>query len=108
MGVGKEFRDKQVRFQDRFSGREITRLTDWLAHSWQFYFTHPCWIDGGRAFLFHSERDNAGNYFRYELATGDIVQLTDNQGEVFFNSLPVAGDGMFSTTGTEIRCRNWT
>ncbi|MCY3905811.1 MAG: oligogalacturonate lyase family protein [Anaerolineaceae bacterium] len=86
MGVGKEFRDKQVRYQDRLSGREITRLTGWMAHSWQFYFTHPCWIDGGRAFLFHSERDNAGNYFRYELATGAIVQLTDNQGEVFFNS----------------------
>ena len=86
MGVGKQFKDKQVRYQDRFSGREITRLTNWLGHSWQFYFTHPCWVDEGRAFLFHSERDNAGNYFRYELATGDIVQLTDNRGEVFFNS----------------------
>ncbi len=86
MGVGKQFKDQQQRYTDRFSGHEVTRLTDWLAHSWQFYFTHPCWVDEGRAFLFHSERDNAGNYFRYELATGNIVQLTDNLGEVFFNA----------------------
>ena len=87
MGIGKRFRDEQVRYRDRYSGREITRLTNWLAHSWQFYFTHPCWVDGGRAFLFHSERENAGNYFRYELASGEIIQLSDNEGsEVFFNS----------------------
>ena len=87
MGVGKQFRDEQIRYEDPLSGREITCLTNWLGHSWQFYFTHPCWIDNGRAFLFHSERDNASNYFRYELATGDIVQLTDLQGEeAFFKS----------------------
>ncbi len=87
MGVGKQFRDEQIRYEDALSGREITCLTNWLGHSWQFYFTHPCWIDNGRSFLFHSERDNASNYFRYELATGEIVQLTDLQcEEAFFKS----------------------
>lgn len=81
MGIGKQFRDGQIRYEDPLSGREVTCLTNWLGHSWQFYFTHPCWLDDGRSFLFHSGRDNAGNYFRYELATGDIVQLTDLQGK---------------------------
>ena len=81
MGVGKRFRDEQSRYEDPLSGCEVTCLTNWLGHSWQFCFTHPCWIDEGRAFLFHSERDNASNYFCYELATGEIVQLMDLLGE---------------------------
>ncbi|MCY3905812.1 MAG: oligogalacturonate lyase family protein [Anaerolineaceae bacterium] len=96
MGVGRQFRDQQSRYEDPISGREVTCLTNWPGHSWQFYFTHPCWIDGGRAFLFHSERDNASNYFRYELATGEIVQLTDLQGEeAFFKGCLCPATGCF-------------
>ena len=96
MGVGRQFRDEQVRYEDPLSGREITCLTNWLGHSWQFYFTHPCWIDEGRSFLFHSERDNASNYFRHELATGEIVQLTDLQGEeAFFKGFLCSATGCF-------------
>ncbi len=96
MGVGKRFRDEQSRYEDPISGREVICLTNWLGDSWQFYFTHPCWIDEGRAFLFHSERDNASNYFRYELATGEIVQLTDLQGEeAFFKGCLCPATGCF-------------
>ena len=49
MGKGKIYRDRQVRYTDSRNGREITRLTGYLGHSWQLYFTHPCWVDGATA-----------------------------------------------------------
>ena len=43
---GRIYRDRQERYTDAHSGREITRLTGYLGHSWQLYFTHP--VPGGR------------------------------------------------------------
>ena len=68
MGKGRVYRDRQVRYTDSSSGREITRLTGYLGHSW---------VDGATALVLKSERENRGNYFRYGLATGELVQLTD-------------------------------
>ena len=76
MGKGRVYRDRQVRYTDSFSKREVTCLTGYLGHSWQLYFTHPCWVDGATALVLKSERENRSNYFRYELASGELVQLT--------------------------------
>ena len=69
MGKGRVYRDRQVRYTDSFSKREVTRLTGYLGHSWQLYFTHPCWVDGATALVLKSERENRSNYFRHELAS---------------------------------------
>ena len=58
MGKGRVYRDRQVRYTDSFSKREVTRLTGYLGHSWQLYFTHPCWVDGATALVLKSEREN--------------------------------------------------
>ncbi len=77
MGIGRTYQGEQYQHVDRVSGREILQLTNYLGHSYQFYFTHPCWLNGGRSFIFNSERENQSNLFRYDLATGLITQLTD-------------------------------
>ena len=78
MSVGRTFQDQQHTYVDRSSGREIVQLTRYLGHSYQFYFTHPCWLEGGQSFIFNSERENHNDFFRYDLETGLITQLTDS------------------------------
>ena len=80
MGTGQVWKDPVHRYEDGRSGRTVVRLTDYLGHSNHLYFTDPCWLDGGRAFIFTSDRENQSNLFRYELADGTITQLTDLHG----------------------------
>jgi oligogalacturonide lyase len=80
MSVGREYRDVPFRYADPFSGREITRLTDYKGHSSLLYFTDNCWLPGHRSFVFVSDREGRSNLFRYDLDEGRIVQLTDLPG----------------------------
>ena len=103
MGKGKIYRDRQVRYTDSRNGREITRLTGYLGHSWQLYFTHPCWVDGATALVLKSERENRGNYFRYELATGELVQLTDfSERQLFEGCLSPATNRLYYWLGATL------
>lgn len=77
MAVGRTFEDEQRRFADSASGREILQLTDYLGHSYQFYFTDPCWLNEGRSLIFRSQRENTDNYYRCDVDSGLITQLTD-------------------------------
>jgi len=76
LGIGTTYRDPVHRHVDAASGREITQLTDYRGHSFQFYFTHPCWLDSG-AFLFTSDRANHRDLFRRDPG-GSVSQLTDS------------------------------
>lgn len=80
MGKGKRYKDKQLRYTDEYSGREVVRLTAYLGHSNHLYFTDPCWLRGGRSLIFTSDRENQSNLFRYDLEDGVITQLTDLAG----------------------------
>lgn len=77
MAVGRTFEGELRSYVDATSGREIVQLTDYLGHSYQFYFTEPCWLDGGRSLVFVSHRENRSNFYRCDLDTGLITQLTD-------------------------------
>jgi oligogalacturonide lyase len=77
MAAGRIWHDRQFRYTDPKSGREVVRLTDYLGHSHHLYFTDPCWIEDNRVFIFASDRENCGNLFSYNLRNGEIRQLTD-------------------------------
>lgn len=64
-------------FKDRVSGTNVRQLTSWKAHSVHPYFTENAWYDGGRRFIFDSDRGNATNIYSYDLESGEIAQLTD-------------------------------
>ena len=103
MGKGRVYRDRQVRYTDSFSKREVTRLTGYLGHSWQLYFTHPCWVDGATALVLKSERENRSNYFRYELASGELVQLTDfTERQLFEGCLSPATNRLYYWLGATL------
>ena len=77
MGKGDTFRDEPFRYRDPYSGREIVRLTDYFGHSNHLYFTDPCWLKGGRSFIFTSDREGRSNLYSFHLDTNEIRQLTD-------------------------------
>lgn len=66
-----------VRYADRRTGAEITRLTGFRAHSNHLYFTNNPFYDGAGRMVFESDRENALNYYSADLETGEIERLTD-------------------------------
>ena len=78
--AGKTWNDPVFRYKDNYSGRWVTRLTDYRGHSSPLYFTNPCWLDDNFSFIFVSDRENNANFFRYDLQTSAITQLTDLKG----------------------------
>ena len=105
MTRGTTYNDGPFAYVDAKSGRTVHRLTNYRGHSSHLYFTDPCWIDGGRSFVFVSDREGRSNLFRYdfpgEIASGGtITQLTDLTGpnienERVFDHRP---QGAFSAT----------
>jgi hypothetical protein len=55
------------------------------------YDNQPWFLPGGDAFLYASERDGQNDIFRYEIATGESVRITDTPENEYSPSLP--GDG---------------
>ena len=63
--------------QDPVSGATVRQFTAYKGHSSHFYFTYPCWFDQNRKIIFSSDRDDRTNFYSADLASGEIVQLTD-------------------------------
>ncbi len=72
-----EYRGENSSYHDPLSGVQVTQLTDYLGHSNHAYFTHPGWLDGGRALLFVSDRNNTTELCRVDLESGVIRVLTE-------------------------------
>ncbi len=85
MYKGYVYEDETFQYEDKYSGCQVTRLTDYLGHSNHLYFTDPCWFNDGRSFVFTSDRGNHSNLFRYDLGTYRITQLTDLTGSSIEN-----------------------
>ena len=77
MSKGRIYQDKQFRYTDAYSGREVIQLSNYLGHTNHFYFTDPCWFNDSKSFFFMSDRQNKSDLFRYDLEDGKITQLTD-------------------------------
>ena len=77
MSVGRIWPAEISESTDSLSGVAVRRLTAYRGHSHHFYFTNPGWYDGGKRLLISSDRENRTNLFGLELATGELMQLTD-------------------------------
>lgn len=62
---------------DRFTGLEVTQLTDYKAHSHHLYFTESGWYDKEQRLLFVSDRGNSTNLYSMHVESGVMTQLTD-------------------------------
>jgi oligogalacturonide lyase len=77
IGIGSRWEPEKHVYLDPISGATVHQLTNYRGHSNHFYFTYPCWYDGGRKIVFYSDRENHTNLFGVDLESGDIIQLTD-------------------------------
>ncbi|MDD9271618.1 oligogalacturonate lyase family protein [Paenibacillus sp. GCM10023248] len=80
MGKGTVWPSERKSATDRFTGLEVTQLTDYKAHSHHLYFTESGWYDGEQRLLFVSDRGNSTNLFSLHVESGVITQLTDYAG----------------------------
>lgn len=61
---------------DPATGVSYRQLTDYRGHSHHLYFTNSGLLPDGQL-LIASHRNNAANYFRVDLESGDLRQVTD-------------------------------
>ncbi|CAG7654980.1 oligogalacturonate lyase family protein [Paenibacillus allorhizosphaerae] len=80
MGKGTVWPSERKAYTDRFTGIEVTQLTDYKAHSHHLYFTESGWYDGGQRLLLISDRENSTNLYSMHLESGEMTQLTDYPG----------------------------
>lgn len=81
-------------FVDQFSGRDITRLTNYNGHSWVHYFTDNYWIDEDR-FVIGSDRNGKSDLFTVDLKDRTVARLTDLNGSDRPQGLYCAARGTF-------------
>src|SRR5437899_3484017 len=78
---------------DAQTGRFVKKLTA-TGSNYHLYFYNPSVTPDGRSLVFYSDRTGLSNLFRLDLASGQIVQLTDatpERAEYWPFSPPVRG-----------------
>ena len=75
--AGSRWQPELIVSQDPVSGATVRQFTAYKGHSSHFYFTYPCWFDQNRKIIFSSDREDRTNFYSADLASGEIVQLTD-------------------------------
>lgn len=105
MTIGQTFPSERRDYYDSLTGRKVTQLTNSAAEDYHLYFYNPTVTPDGKYLVFVSERTGLSNLFRLELATGEIVQLTDarpTRAEYWPFTEPVQGVGAcLSVIGNE-------
>lgn len=76
MSVGQVYPAEWRWYIDQQTGRPVQQLTT-LGSNYHLYFYNPSVTPDGRYVVFFSERTGLSNLFRLDLASGEIVQLTD-------------------------------
>jgi oligogalacturonide lyase len=76
MPIGTVFPPEWRWLVDAQTGRPVQQLTA-LGSNYQLYFYNPSVTPDGRSLVFYSDRTGLSNLFRLDLASGEILQLTD-------------------------------
>jgi oligogalacturonide lyase len=77
MTAGRKWQSELIDGHDPVTGARVRQYTNYMGHSNHFYFTYPCWYDNERKMVIASDRENRTNFFGVDLASGELVQLTD-------------------------------
>lgn len=79
MSIGDAFASELMCYKDAATGRSITQFSAAKANSYPLYYFIPSHTADGRYLVFHSERSGFVQLYRLDVASGEIVQLTDGQ-----------------------------
>jgi oligogalacturonide lyase len=81
--MGKRFPSEKKTINDPITGEPLTFLTSSPAADSKLYQTHQCWTIDGKWIVFRSTRDQGPQAYAVNEDTGDIVQLTEGEGNNF-------------------------
>ena len=77
--VGKVWPSEKKTWIDPEFGYEITQWTNHDSLSWHVYFNIESFIDENHAIIF-SQRSGSTNLYKLNLESGDMIQMTDEEG----------------------------
>jgi len=75
--IGTRFSPERLTLADPKTGRSFRQLTSATANSYPLYYFIPSITPDNRYLIFHSERGGWVQLYRMDLASGEMVQLTD-------------------------------
>jgi oligogalacturonide lyase len=79
MTIGHVYAPEWREYRDPETNRKVTQLTNSPDEDYHLYYYNPTVTADGQYLIFFSERTGLNNLYRLELASGEIVQLTDAQ-----------------------------
>lgn len=87
MAVGQLYKGHPLHYKDEFTGVEVIRLSNNEGNTVHPYFTQPLFTADGKHLLTASDRTGSWQLYSMEVATGDMLQLTDEPGIYFQTAL---------------------
>lgn len=83
--IGKEFGSEISNYKDKKTGCVVKRLTDNSSNNFHLYFTDNSFTLGDKEIYFLSDRSKPDiyNFFKMDLSSGKIIQLTDETSGIF-------------------------
>ncbi|MDF2921445.1 MAG: WD40-like beta Propeller containing protein [Paenibacillaceae bacterium] len=107
MGTGSEFPSGKMTYKDGKTGREVIRLTSGDSNNYHLYFTDNSFTSGDKEIYFLSDRGADRpllfNFFRMELDTGRVTQITDEAEGVITHTKTPDSEFLVYTTGNRLR-----
>lgn len=89
--IGREFKSEKFTYKDEKTGVEVCQLTKGnISHDYHLYFTDNSFSLGDKEIYFVSDRGNEAkgifNYFKMDLISGLITQITDEEQTIVPNA----------------------
>lgn len=103
--IGKVYPSEKKSYLDEKTGRRVWQLTDGSANNVHLYFTDNSFTLGDRDIYFLSDRGNERgryNFFRMELETGVMTQLTDEPEGIRFGTKTPDSEWVVYTIGHRV------
>ena len=85
MAIGQEFKGNPYHYKDEYTGVEVIRLSDNAGNTVHPYFTQPLFSADGKHLLTASDRTGSWQLYYMEIATGNMLQLTDEP-KIYFQT----------------------
>ncbi|TBL76596.1 oligogalacturonate lyase family protein [Paenibacillus thalictri] len=107
--IGTKYSSEKSSYVDEKTGRTIWQLTAGSANNVHLYFTDNSFSIGDTEIYFLSDRGNERNtynFFRMELATGEMTQMTDEPGGIGYSTKTPDSELLVYVAGKQIKKLN--
>ena len=107
--IGKSYKSEIISYRDKTTGKEIKQLTKGTSNNYHLYFTDNSFTMGDNEIYFLSDRSSEKpgifNFFKMDLNTGIMTQITDEKEGIIQNAHTKTPDSeiLVYITGNKIK-----